>query len=859
MISPFSFGFNENESSRLFRPVAYDNRNRFLCNDQTLGFSFECNPSTGWDTKMLSALGLMLNDDYPTDSTLSFSLIASPDIKEHLFAADSLRAECKQALLKKSQDSALGFLWGGTTNEIEILQGTRVRDFKLIVTYKMPIKELAGPDEYELEKIGKLQTKMTQRINAANFSCKEIDANELKGLMNSIMNWNSNAEWKNKFRLSTDDDRVLNEQFVEPANRVLKRDNGIVIKNSKSETHCRLLTVRTMPKNTRVGMAYRWFGDPFEGQGCVTQPFIITTNIYYPDANKVKKHIDGKRARYLKNSFDALTLFAPKIKDMSGELDDLSKALKDNRPIKVSLTACTFGQSAAEAEEGIVALQGYMGSAGTQMVDEDKFAIPSFINMLPFGACLTAVHKSQRYFTMSTKHVMPILPIFSDWKGTGTPTLQLVSRSGQIMNIDIFDSETNYNTVIYAESGAGKSFLTNEIIRAYLSTGQRAWAIDAGESYKKLSKSFKGKYTAFNERNDISINPFTMIPEDDPVAFNDSVEMLTGCILAMGFTRDVPTDFQATEVETILTELWAKKKQQTKIDDVAEQCKKHSDQRIRDIGSQLNAFTSNGRFGKYFDKPHTIKFDGNFNVLELDGLSETPRLQAVVLFMLMVQISHELYEEYKKDRSIKRLVIIDEAWDLLGNNPAVAQFMEKGFRRFRKYNGSGIVVTQSIFDLQKSEAGRAIAENAALSLILRQQESTIAKAEKDNLMSVPDSAYRMLRKVTTATGHYSEIFFKTNRGMGIGRLIVDPLRVMMFSTNPKDNTAIDNYSHFPLEEAMMQVAKDRNMIRYDLHRPKFLDAALERVRAANSIDFYLGIDSEKEKQMYQQMMEAENA
>ncbi|MEZ9922323.1 type IV secretion system protein TraC, partial [Vibrio breoganii] len=161
------------------------------------------------------------------------------------------------------------------------------------------------------------------------------------------------------------------------------------------------------------------------------------------------------------------------------------------------------------------------------------------------------------------------------------------------------------------------------------------------------------------------------------------------------------------------------------------------DNRIKDIGKQLAPFTSSGQFGQYFDKPHNVEFSGDFNVLELDGLSETPRLQAVVLFMLIVQISHSMYHEYKNDRNIKRLVIVDEAWDLLSNSKAVEKFLETGFRRFRKYNGSGCIITQSVLDTQKTDAGKAISENGANTFILSQKTSAIAVAEKEDLMALP--------------------------------------------------------------------------------------------------------------------------
>ena len=59
----FNFKFNENEASRLFRPLAYDSSSEvFVCDDSTMAFSFICTPVCGWDTQMLTTIKLMLND-----------------------------------------------------------------------------------------------------------------------------------------------------------------------------------------------------------------------------------------------------------------------------------------------------------------------------------------------------------------------------------------------------------------------------------------------------------------------------------------------------------------------------------------------------------------------------------------------------------------------------------------------------------------------------------------------------------------------------------------------------------------------------------------------------------------------------
>ena len=72
---------------------------------------------------------------------------------------------------------------------------------------------------------------------------------------------------------------------------------------------------------------------------------------------------------------------------------------------------------------------------------------------------------------MTTQHATSLLPLFSDWKGASSPRVTLLSRNGQVMGIDLFDSSTNYNAVIAAQSGSGKSFFANDLIYAYLAAG----------------------------------------------------------------------------------------------------------------------------------------------------------------------------------------------------------------------------------------------------------------------------------------------------------------------------------------------------------------------------------------------------
>ncbi|MFW8217142.1 type IV secretion system protein TraC, partial [Klebsiella pneumoniae] len=100
-----------------------------------------------------------------------------------------------------------------------------------------------------------------------------------------------------------------------------------------------------------------------------------------------------------------------------------------------------------------------------------------------------------------------------------------------------------------------------------------------------------------------------------------------------------------------------------KVDDIAERClEEENDQRLKDIGQQLYAFTSKGSYGKYFSRKNNVSFQNQFTVLELDELQGRKHLRQVVLLQLIYQIQQEVF---LGERNRKKVVIVDEAWDLL--------------------------------------------------------------------------------------------------------------------------------------------------------------------------------------------------
>jgi conjugal transfer ATP-binding protein TraC len=373
------------------------------------------------------------------------------------------------------------------------------------------------------------------------------------------------------------------------------------------------------------------------------------------------------------------------------------------------------------------------------------------------------------------------MPLFADWAGSGGSMLSLISRSGEAMRFSLFDSPTNYNASIAAQSGSGKSFLTNEIIVRALAEGARVWVIDIGRSYQNLAESLGGDFMAFGTASQTTLNPFHLLRD-----WNEDADLIASIFAAMVAPTSTLSDYQTATLKRTLKDLHEVLQQAVTIDLVAETLLQESDLRIRDLGAQLFPFTSQGEYGRHFSEGKPMAFDAAFTVLELEELEGRRHLQKVVLLLLILQIQKAMFEG---PRDQKKLVIIDESWDLLTEGDAAA-FIETGYRRFRKYGGAAITLTQSVNDLYRSAAGRAIVENSGHLLLLGQKAEALDLLKREDRLSLGEAGYALLKSVHTVPGRYSEVFIHGETGSGIGRLVVDPYKRLLFSTHPEDVAAI---------------------------------------------------------------------
>lgn len=231
-----------------------------------------------------------------------------------------------------------------------------------------------------------------------------------------------------------------------------------------------------------------------------------------------------------------------------------------------------------------------------------------------------------------------------------------------------------------------------------------------------------------------------------------------------------------------------------------------TDRRLQDLAAMLQPFTRDGVYGKYFEGPATIDFSNDFVVLELEELKAKKDLQSVVLLIVMYRITREMY--FSRER--KKIVIIDEAWDLMSGG-STAEFIEAGYRRARKYKGAFMSATQGIDDYYKNPAATAALNNSDWVFLLRQKKESIEMLDKLGRLSMDDGMKRMLQSLRTEHGAYSEIFVSSPIGSGIGRLMVDPVSLLLYSSKAEDVNAINvkRAQGLTLPEAIDAVLKER--------------------------------------------------
>ena len=512
-------------------------------------------------------------------------------------------------------------------------------------------------------------------------------------------------------------------------------------------------------------------------------------------AARAKQIADSELARYL-----------PYLKKRERDYDIVTEEYAENGGLcKVTHQVLLLAPEKL-AEECIEAAVSVFKEAHLDLTRDTRMHWQSLMVSLPMtmGPLLSKdLELAQRQSTKTITNAANFSPFLAEFQGTGprngeeslTPLLLLTGQHGQITPVDPFASSGNYNAIIVGTSGAGKSALTNDLITGNLGTGGKTYVIDVGASYKKLCQLLKGQWIEYGHDTHLVINPFELVRD-----IKEDMGFLLPILVEMASPNEGLTDFAQSVLQTHAIFCLKKAREQQTVATVTDLVEsltnglvnpeKNSkpDRRVTDLAVQLSPFARDGAYGRHFDGRSTVNFNNDFIVLELEGLKGRKTLQSVVLLCLIFLITQDLTTG---DKHTRKMVVIDEAWDLLSHKHA-GNFIENGYRRARKQNASFITITQSFADYYQNDTARAALENADIRFVLRQKEESLRFMESQKKVAFSPWEMNAIKNIRMREGEYSECLFSTPDTVpALLQIRFDPFSRLLYSSRATDVARIE--------------------------------------------------------------------
>jgi conjugal transfer ATP-binding protein TraC len=557
-------------------------------------------------------------------------------------------------------------------------------------------------------------------------------------------------------------------------------------------------------------------------------PFLITMGVQIIDFDSEKNKVLIKGARATQTVDSPMGKFMPDAQEKKEDLDAAILSFDEGKGTLRLYHQILLFSNEEDVYDAEQAAKSVWRAEGYDITTDRKCQKQGIMGSLPmlFGPLLQKDLKIfQRSSTKTVYNAANSIPCVAEWQGMGNPILTMFGRRGQAIGIDTFANPAgNYNGCVVGASGSGKSNFLIELAQRTFATGGKVWIIDVGRSYEKLCHILCCQYIEFKPDSDICMNPFDMVRDID-----EDMDILKALLAQMIQPNAPLNDYELSQVEINIRQIWAQYGNRMTMEQLAESLMKScyeggsienfdlSDPRryeeicdpsIRRLAVQLFPYTEAGSYGRYFNGPANINFNSNFVVLELEELKSRKDLQSVVMLLLMYRITNEMY---LGKRGQRQLVIIDEAWDLMGSGNA-GEFIEAGYRRARKYSGAFFTGTQSVGDYFKSSTARAAFDNADWMFLLRQKSESVEDLQKSGKMTMDEYTKSMLMSVTTASGKFAEVFMRcADMPPTIGRLFFDPFSMLMASTKAEDFALVNEMKEkgYTTEEALDKILEMR--------------------------------------------------
>ncbi|MCL5069945.1 MAG: ATP-binding protein [Actinobacteria bacterium] len=323
---------------------------------------------------------------------------------------------------------------------------------------------------------------------------------------------------------------------------------------------------------------------------------------------------------------------------------------------------------------------------------------------------------------------------------------ELVQESGILYGINksnnslvIVDrfSLNNANSIVFAQSGSGKSYTAKVEILRQLMQGTKVIVVDPEREYKQLAASVNGTYIKLSAKSKEKINPFDFsLSSANGDELAEHIQDLTEIVSLMvgSLSAEEKAAVDKAILQTYKEHGWSlnssytpKKKRK---DPRGRKPKEKTYPILKDfykvlkgmgqkkLCARLEKFIK-GSLSSVFDSQTNIKLDNRLVIFDIKDLNESIRQ------IMMLVVANFVHSQVKSSPQ-RRILVIDEGWMLLQHEES-ARFIAGLTRRARKYYLGVTIISQQANDFLSQDYGRAIASQSALRILMKQDTTTIKK------------------------------------------------------------------------------------------------------------------------------------
>jgi conjugal transfer ATP-binding protein TraC len=371
----------------------------------------------------------------------------------------------------------------------------------------------------------------------------------------------------------------------------------------------------------------------------------------------------------------------------------------------------------------------------------------------------------------------------------------------------IFDrfSLENGNSVVFAKSGAGKSFTVKlEALRSMM-FGTEVFIIDPENEYQRMAEAVGGSYVRLSLNSNTRLNPFDLPhvidTEEADNALRSNLITLHGLLrLMMGGAQaqmlggnaalaPALSPVEESDLDAALIETYAKagitndplthNSIPPTINDLYDTLL-HMGGTGPQLAQRLRKYTT-GTFAGIFSQQSNIDINNQMVVFNIRDLED--ELRPVAMYIVL----NFIWNKTKSDQK-RRILIVDEAWQLMKYEDS-ANFLFSLAKRARKYNLGITTITQDVEDFMGSRMGRAIVANSSLQILLKQSSSAVDVL--GDVFKLTSEEKKRLNQFPVGQG----LFFAGQNHVHI-QITASPTETGLITTNPQQVQQMEQMGDF---------------------------------------------------------------